>query len=105
MPDFHMRRKDKKVTDRDELLKPLREANYITLALSMDNVPYIATLSHGFDVENNCIYFHCAKDGKKVTYPRSTPVVWAKPSLTGSTSMAAATTCTIRLSSSAGSRS
>ena len=83
MPDFHMRRKDKMVTDRDELLKPLREADYITLALSMENIPYIATLSHGFDEDNNCIYFHCAKEGKKVTYLRSNPVVWGQALLDG----------------------
>ena len=83
MPDFHMRRKDKMVTERDELLKPLKEANYIILALSMDNVPYIATLSHGFDEENNCIYFHCAKEGKKVTYLRNKPVVWGQALLDG----------------------
>ena len=83
MPDVHMRRKDKMVTDKSELVKPLKEAKYITLALSMDNVPYIATLSHGLDEENNCIYFHCAREGKKVTYLRSNPVVWGQALLDG----------------------
>lgn len=83
MPDIHMRRKDKMVTEKSELVKPLKESNYITLALSMDNIPYIATLSHGFDEENNCIYFHFAREGKKVTYLRSNPVVWGQALLDG----------------------
>jgi nitroimidazol reductase NimA-like FMN-containing flavoprotein (pyridoxamine 5'-phosphate oxidase superfamily) len=83
MPDIHMRRKDKEVTDLGELVKPLKEAGYITLALCRDNVPYIATLSHGYDEENNRIYFHCAEQGKKVDILRTNPVVWGQALIDG----------------------
>lgn len=83
MPGVHMRRNDKEVTDYAELVKPLKEADYITLALCRDNEPYIATLSHGYDEANNCVYFHCAKEGKKVDYLRDNPVVWGQALIDG----------------------
>ena len=83
MPGIHMRRSDKEVTDPSELVKPLKEAAYITLALCMENVPYIATLSHGYDEANNRIYFHCANEGKKVDILRANPVVWGQALIDG----------------------
>jgi len=79
----HMRRSDKEVTDHAELVKPLREADYVTLALCRDNEPYIATLSHGYDEANNRVYFHCAKEGKKVDYLRDNPIVWGQALIDG----------------------
>lgn len=83
MPGIHMRRRDKEVTDHAELVKPLKEADYVTLALYRDNVPYIATLSHGYDEANNRIYFHCAREGKKVDILRDNPVVWGQALIDG----------------------
>ena len=78
MSIYHMRRSDKKVTDQDELLKPLKEAEYITLALCIENNPYLATLSHGYDEKNNCIYFHSAREGRKIDILKENPVVWGQ---------------------------
>jgi uncharacterized protein len=78
MASYHIRRRDKEVTDPELLLKPLLEADYITLSLCMDNQPYIATLSHGYDPDKNCVYFHSARDGKKIDFLKSNPVVWGQ---------------------------
>ena len=78
MHSFHLRRQDKAVTDAEEIVKPLIEAEYIVLALSYEDHPYLATLSHGYDAENNCIYFHCASEGKKVEYMKANPNVWGQ---------------------------
>jgi nitroimidazol reductase NimA-like FMN-containing flavoprotein (pyridoxamine 5'-phosphate oxidase superfamily) len=78
MADYHLRRKDKQITDPEKLIKPLIEADYITLSLCMENKPYIVTLSHVYDPENNCVYFHSAREGKKIDYLRSNPVVWGQ---------------------------
>ncbi len=83
MHDFHLRRKDKSVTDPEELVKPLVEAEYIILALSNEDHPYLATLSHGYDSQNNCIYFHCASEGKKVEYMKANPMVWGQAMIDG----------------------
>jgi nitroimidazol reductase NimA-like FMN-containing flavoprotein (pyridoxamine 5'-phosphate oxidase superfamily) len=73
-----MRRMDKAVTGSVELVKPLIEAEYIIIALSYNDHPYLATLSHGYDAEKNCIYFHCAPEGKKIEYMKTNPMVWGQ---------------------------
>jgi len=75
---YHMRRRDKEVADPRELRRVLLEAKYVTLALCVENEPYIATLSHGYDVERNVIYFHCAGSGKKLDFMRRNPAVWGQ---------------------------
>jgi nitroimidazol reductase NimA-like FMN-containing flavoprotein (pyridoxamine 5'-phosphate oxidase superfamily) len=75
---YHMRRGDKEVTDPGELRRVLLEAKYVTLALCVENEPYIATLSHGYDIERNVIYFHCAGSGKKLDFLRRNPAVWGQ---------------------------
>ena len=73
-----MRRRDKEIADPEGIRTILREAKHITIAMSFRDEPYLATLSHGFDEEKGCIYFHCAKEGKKVGILRANPVVWGQ---------------------------
>jgi len=63
-----MRRKEKEITDKEEMINILENAEYITIAMSRNNEPYLVTLSHGYDRNQNCIYFHCAKEGKKIDF-------------------------------------
>jgi nitroimidazol reductase NimA-like FMN-containing flavoprotein (pyridoxamine 5'-phosphate oxidase superfamily) len=78
-----MRRKELEITDPNKLKKILKKAKYVTIALSMDNQPYLVSLSHGYDEAHNCIYFHCAKEGKKIDYLKSNNVVWGQALLDG----------------------
>jgi hypothetical protein len=73
-----MRRKDLEITDSQLLKKILNQAKYVTLALAMDNQPYLVSLSHGYDESRNCLYFHCANEGKKIDYLKSNNVVWGQ---------------------------
>jgi nitroimidazol reductase NimA-like FMN-containing flavoprotein (pyridoxamine 5'-phosphate oxidase superfamily) len=75
---YHMRRQDKEVKDQELIKKILRETKYVTIAMSKDNQPYLASLSHGYDEENNCIYIHCADEGKKLDYLKANNVVWGQ---------------------------
>ena len=75
---YHMRRKDKEITDLSAMKKILKATKYVTLALSKDDVPYVVTLSHGYDEEGHCIYFHCAGEGKKLDYMRANRLVWGQ---------------------------
>ena len=75
---YHVRRKDKEITDTAVLKKILKSAKYVTIALSMDNQPYLVSLSHGYDENRNCVYFHCAKEGKKLDYLKSNNTVWGQ---------------------------
>ncbi len=56
----------------------LEKAKYITIAMCKDNEPYLVTLSHGYDRDGHCIYFHCAKEGKKVDILRENNTVWGQ---------------------------
>lgn len=44
----------------------LASARYVTLAMCRDDRPYLVTLSHGYDRPKQCLYFHCAPEGKKI---------------------------------------
>lgn len=75
---FHMRRRDKEITDIQVIKKILKSAKYVTVAMSMDNQPYLVSLSHGYDENRNCLYFHCAEEGKKLHYLRANNAVWGQ---------------------------
>jgi len=76
--NYHMRRKDKEITDSSEMKYILEKTLYVTLAMTMEDMPYLVTLSHGYDSKKNCIYFHSAEEGKKLDYLRSNPKVWGQ---------------------------
>lgn len=73
-----IRRKDKEITDLNEMKKVLKTAKYVTLAMSFNNEPYLVTLSHGYDQQKNCIYFHCAEEGKKIEFFKKNNLIWGQ---------------------------
>jgi nitroimidazol reductase NimA-like FMN-containing flavoprotein (pyridoxamine 5'-phosphate oxidase superfamily) len=75
---FHVKRKEREITDPAELRQILRKTNYVTIALCKDNDPYLVALNHGYDEEKNCLYFHCATEGKKLVYAQANPKVWGQ---------------------------
>jgi uncharacterized protein len=78
MSSFHVRRKEREITDPDELRLVLKTTKYVTIALCMDGEPYLVSLSHGFDEAKKCLYFHCAPEGKKLTYAQANNRVWGQ---------------------------
>ncbi|MGY5864108.1 MAG: pyridoxamine 5'-phosphate oxidase family protein [Candidatus Thorarchaeota archaeon] len=73
-----IRRKEKKIESEDEMIAIIKSAKYVTVAMSVNDEPYLATLSHGYDREKNCIYFHCAQEGKKVDILKENNIVWGQ---------------------------
>lgn len=73
-----LRRKEKEIKDKDEIIRILESTKYITIAMCRNNEPYLVTLSHGYDKQQNCIYFHCAKEGKKIDYLKENDKVWGQ---------------------------
>lgn len=73
-----LKRKEKEISDKNEMLAILENAEYITIAMCSDNEPYLVTLSHGYDRDRNCIYFHCAREGKKVDILKEQNKVWGQ---------------------------
>ena len=75
---FHLRRKDREIADHDVLKRVLKSTKYLTMALCMNNEPYLVSLSHGYDESRNCLYFHCASEGKKLVYMTANSKVWGQ---------------------------
>jgi hypothetical protein len=72
----HLRRKEKEITDEAAMKKVLKTTQYVTIAMTRDDQLYLVSLSHGYDEENRCIYFHCANKGKKLDYLEANDLVW-----------------------------
>jgi nitroimidazol reductase NimA-like FMN-containing flavoprotein (pyridoxamine 5'-phosphate oxidase superfamily) len=75
---YHVRLKEKEITDETLLKQILQTTQYVTLAMSKDNLPYLVSLSHGYDKAQHCLYFHCAQEGKKLDYLTSNNIVWGQ---------------------------
>ncbi|MFN2153750.1 MAG: pyridoxamine 5'-phosphate oxidase family protein [Anaerolineae bacterium] len=69
----HMRRSDRAIGDQDELVALLKRGRYVTLALCRADEPYVVTMSYGYDVEREALYFHCAHEGLKLDFVRANP--------------------------------
>lgn len=73
-----IRRKEKEVTDRAEMVRVLMAARYVTVAMCDEEGPYLVTLSHGYDAERNAVYFHCAHEGRKVDALKRDGRIWGQ---------------------------
>lgn len=63
-----MRRKDRELTARDELLHTIQECKVCRIAMIDRAQPYIVPMSFGFEFEGETLhlYFHCANKGRKI---------------------------------------
>ena len=59
-----MRRKEKEITDIDEIESIIRKADVCRLGLAVDNTPYVVPVNYGY--EDRSLYIHCAKEGRKI---------------------------------------
>jgi uncharacterized protein len=75
---FHVRRKEREITDPTEMYQVLKNTKYVTIAQCINNEPYLVSLSHGYDEQKNCIYFHCAPEGKKLLYMQANNRIWGQ---------------------------
>ena len=63
-----MRRKDREITDFDEIVAIMRKCDVCRLALNDGDFPYIVPLNFGLEVRGDqaFLYFHAAREGKKL---------------------------------------
>ena len=59
-----LRRKEKEIIDRSEIEAIIRKAMVCRLGLADNGAPYIVPLCFGY--KDNCLYFHSAKEGRKI---------------------------------------
>lgn len=68
-----MRRKEQEITDRSEIEAIIKEARFCHVAMCTENIPYLVPLCFGY--ENNTLYFHSAREGKKIDMMKQNPTV------------------------------
>lgn len=61
-----MRRTDKEITDQTLVSQIIEKAQNCRLGLAKDNIPYVLPVSFGYD--GTAIYFHTAKEGRKIDF-------------------------------------
>ena len=60
-----MRRKDKEITDMDEISEIIKNAKVMRLGMiDLDSKPYIVPVIFGY--QDNFLFFHSANEGKKI---------------------------------------
>ena len=72
-----MRRKDREITDRGELLAVMEGCDVVRLAIADGEVPYIVPLNFALETEGETValYFHSAGEGRKLELLRKHPRV------------------------------
>jgi nitroimidazol reductase NimA-like FMN-containing flavoprotein (pyridoxamine 5'-phosphate oxidase superfamily) len=70
-----MRRKDREITDRTEIDALLSRAKVCRVAFAVGNEPYVVPLSHGYDPKASALFFHTAKEGRKIECITANPRV------------------------------
>ncbi|MCL2773442.1 MAG: pyridoxamine 5'-phosphate oxidase family protein [Oscillospiraceae bacterium] len=63
-----MRRNEREITDKTEIIKVTDKCDVCRVALSHNNVPYIVPMNFGYEYADGrlILYFHCAKEGRKL---------------------------------------
>jgi nitroimidazol reductase NimA-like FMN-containing flavoprotein (pyridoxamine 5'-phosphate oxidase superfamily) len=65
-----MKKKEREITNKNTIIEILKNGKFATISMCRANEPYIVTLSYGFDLERNSLYFHSAKEGLKGEFLR-----------------------------------
>ena len=68
-----MRRTEKEIGDRAEIDAIIRRSQVCRLGLSDQGLPYVVPLCFGYD--GHALYFHCAREGRKLDILRRNPKV------------------------------
>lgn len=77
MPKYHMKKKEREITDPDELKRILKNGKYAVIAMCRNREPYVVTLNYGYDEKDNSLVFHCAVQGLKLDFIAENPEVCA----------------------------
>ena len=75
MTKYHMRRVEKKISKKDDIISILKNGKYTIISMCKENEAYLVTLSYGYDYIKNALYFHCAKEGQKIDFIKANPFV------------------------------
>ena len=71
-----MRRSDREVTQKADILEIIEKCDVCRLGLSENNIPYVVPMNFGYEFIDDVLtlYFHGAKDGKKLDIISKNPL-------------------------------
>jgi len=71
-----MRRSDREITKKPEIIEIVEKCDVCRLAFSENNIPYIVPMNYGYEYTDGklTLYFHGAKEGRKHEIMRENPV-------------------------------
>ncbi|GHU65630.1 pyridoxamine 5'-phosphate oxidase [Clostridia bacterium] len=70
-----MRKADREVKDRGELIAILEKCDVCRIGLALGGVPYIVPMNFGYEMDGDdlILYLHCAKEGRKLDFIAQNP--------------------------------
>ena len=73
-----MTKRERQVTDENQIRHILDAAKVLRLGLAVDNEPYVVPMNYGYTLENGklVLYLHSAVQGKKLDMMRANPKVF-----------------------------
>ena len=78
MNTYHVQnRPNREILDSIEIQQILKNGKFAVISMCREDEPYIVTLSYGYDIENNTLFFHCSPIGLKIDFIKSNPMVCA----------------------------
>jgi uncharacterized protein len=78
MQKYHLHnRPNRELTHESDIIAILKKGRFAVISMCRNNEPYIVTLSYGYDVEKNSLYFHCVQKGLKLDFLSSNRKVCA----------------------------
>jgi len=90
-----MRRKDRAVTDTEQIRSILDNIKTCRLAMVDDGRPYVIPLSYGYTLSEKAltVYFHSAKSGRKIDVLKKSPSVCMEISTEGEPNFSGGNAC------------
>lgn len=90
-----MRRKDREVTDIQEINRIIAGCRVCHVAMAVQGMPYLVPMNFGYELENNVLtlYFHSAKEGKKIDVLKENANVWFEMCIEGEPEYVKETPC------------
>lgn len=73
-----MTRRDRQVTDINEIIKILNKSKVVHLGMADGDEPYVVPMNYGYTLKDGALtlYLHCAKQGRKLDIIRKNPNVF-----------------------------
>lgn len=73
-----MRRKDREITDRDQIMEIVRRCSVVHVGMVQDGKPYVVAMNFGWERQGDdlVLYLHSAYEGRKMEALRQAPDIF-----------------------------